>query len=171
MPARRDIGRADFPADLTEFYAEHEGVGLESKGHHTIRMARLSEVTKIAWKDLGLSADPPHAGWASFSGYRIGFSDYGDEIVYVLSAPGIPAGSVLALGATELYGPAGGDQDGTQGALVLGASLGDWLERMRRFGTAADGLYGECGVPEWVADIVEAEIARLNPFSQRARMR
>ena len=72
---------------------------------------------------------------------------------------------------TELYGPAGEDEGGTQGALVLGASLGEWLARMDRFGAGAHGLYRDLDLPDWDADVVDAQMAALNPFSERARMR
>jgi hypothetical protein len=42
---------------------------------------------------------------------------------------------------------------------------------MDRFGAAAHGMYGDWDLPDWVAELVETEIATLNPFSARARMR
>jgi hypothetical protein len=94
LAARRVVDREGWPADLAEFYAGHEGVGLDNKDGHCIRMAKLAEVTTVGLKEIGFD-ELPHAGWASFSAFVIGASDCGDEILYVRSGPGIPAGSVF----------------------------------------------------------------------------
>lgn len=167
LSARRDVARRDWPLDLCSFYTEHEGTGLG--GSPGFRLAKVDQVSTVAWKDLGLSPDPPHQGWASFSAMRIGFSDYGDEIVYVLHAPGIPKGSILALGVGAMTGPAGDDKGGPVGALVLAASLEEWITRMGRFGHGAHGLYVDIDQPDWVIDLIEHRIAELNPHSSRGR--
>jgi hypothetical protein len=132
LKSPREVDGPKLPADLVRFYAYHEGVGIESEPDRAIRLCRLSEVAKIGWKDLHILGEdePTHEGWSAFDGFRVGYSDTLDEIVYVISAPGIRSGSVMALGESAMVGPPGDDADGPYGAIVLADSFGAWVQRL-----------------------------------------
>src|SRR4051794_2947508 len=95
LPAPRETNRPELPPDLAEFYAWHEGVGLEGSWHEgvgpvsspgrTVRLGRLDEVALIGWKDLHLaSADKVPEGWEEFAAFRIGMGRFFEEILYIL---------------------------------------------------------------------------------------
>src|ERR671922_2388364 len=83
LPAARGVNRPELPPDLAEFYAWHEGVGLESSPDLPVRLCKLDEVERVGWEGLGLVAEVPE-GWAGFHACRIGEGMFGDRIVYVL---------------------------------------------------------------------------------------
>ena len=168
LPRRRQITRPEWPQDLLDFFSMHEGLGFALQNGPLVQVAKVDEVFKVGWVDLKLSPDPPHAGWDNFTGFALGGSDYGDRIVYVVTAPGIPTGSILALGVGAMSGPAGDDKDGPVGALVLSDSLKNWIARMERLGPMAHGIYLDPDLPDWVSESIESEIVRLNPFSKWA---
>jgi len=91
---------------LAEFYAEHEGIGLESSIDYPVRMCKLDQVARVGWNDLyadsGEDDLPP--GWEAFAAFRIGVSPFGAQILYVVDAPCCPPGSILAIG-NDIRGP------------------------------------------------------------------
>jgi hypothetical protein len=136
------IDPPDLPADLAEFYARHEGVGLESSPDRVVRFCRLAEVTRIGWRDLrDWGADNCPAGWEGFVAYRIGISSFFDEIVYVLNAPCCQPGAILTLGI-DVGGPGGSGPAALEGSLVLAADFSEWLQHMERMGWEEYGLAG-----------------------------
>jgi hypothetical protein len=54
LTTRRLINRSDLPLDLAEFYAENEGMGLESSPDRIVRLCRLDEVSRVGWRDIHL---------------------------------------------------------------------------------------------------------------------
>src|SRR5688500_13228855 len=86
----RTVARAGLPPDLATFCRSHEGIGIEHPPDRFVRMCKLDEVRRVGWKDLHIVGDdvPPDDGWANFAGYRVGYSDMLDEIVWAVSAPG-----------------------------------------------------------------------------------
>jgi hypothetical protein len=167
----RSIGRTELPKEVAEFYMRHEGIGIESDPDRVIRLCRLDELARVSWEDLHLfgGSPPPHEGWASFDGFRLGYSDTLDELLYVLKAPGIPAGSVLAMGVNAMVGPAGSDVDGPNGSIVLAGSFDEWIGRLERFGSAAHGLFIDMDLPDEVAQVLFQRLAELNPHSEYAK--
>ena len=102
LPGRRAVP-ADWPADLAEFYALHEGVGLESTPECSVRLCRLDEVQGVTVTDMQhFCGDDP--AWANFTGYQIGISPFFDRVVYVLSAPVCQHGAILVFGY-DIAGP------------------------------------------------------------------
>jgi hypothetical protein len=159
------------PEPLRHFYRTHEGIGLESPPDRAVRLARLDEVQHVTWKDLHIVGDdePPHEGWKSFAAWRIGYSDMLDEIVFVVRAPGVPTGAVLAMGTGVMIGPAGDDGEGPGGAIVIARSFDDWITRVQRDGPLAHGLFVDQELPNQVAKELRMELARLNPHSDYAK--
>src|SRR5262245_22307286 len=99
LGAIREVNRPELPSDLAEFYARHEGIGLESSPDRTVRLCRLDEVARIGWKDLQLvTANEVPEGWEGFAAFGIGMGRFFEEIVYVLNAPSCSPGSILEIG-------------------------------------------------------------------------
>lgn len=167
----REVERREMPDALRRFYRNHEGIGLESPSSHVVRLARLDEVRRITWTDLHIlgDEDPPHDGWKSFSAWRIGYSDMLDEIVYVVHAPGVSAGSVLAAGIGVMLGPPGDDEEGPEGAIVVAGSFEDWIKRVEQHGPVAHGLFVHEDLSDDAAEQLRAELARLNRYSDYSR--
>jgi hypothetical protein len=129
---------------LAEFYAWHEGIGLDSDPYRTVRLCKLDEVARIRWKDLGLpGADEVPEGWEGFAAFRVGMGMFFEEIVYVLDAPSCPPGSVLAIGR-DVCGPGGEGPYALESSLVLAASFPDWLAHLERWGWVESAVAG-CG--------------------------
>lgn len=112
----------------------------------------------------------PDPRWKDFSAIRIGCTNSFDTICYVLRAPGVEPGSILAFGDIGT-GPAGEDRGGTVGALVLAATIDDWIARLDRHGIDASGIRHPVDLPEWAWDQIEAELAVSNPHSSHATRR
>jgi hypothetical protein len=127
------------PADLVAFYAENEGVGLESPPDRLVRLCRLDEIRRIGWSDLHILGADQCPGWEHFAAYRIGMSSCFDEIVYVLDAPSCPAGSILALGV-DLSGPGGSGPTALEPSVVLAPCFAEWLRHMEACGWVEYGL-------------------------------
>ena len=87
-----------------------------------------------------------------------------DEIVYVLSAPGIPRGSILMLGTGVVVGPAGTDPNGPEGAIVVAGSWDEWIDRMNRH-----GQWGDTGIGADRETELWRRLAELNPHSNYAK--
>jgi hypothetical protein len=161
LAARRVVNRPDLPADLAEFYAWNEGVGLESDcAHYPVRLCKLDEVVCGGWKDLDLGDDIPE-GWEEFAGCRIGIGMFSmEEIVRVLNAPSCPSGSILAIGR-DVAGPGGDGPYALESSLVLATSFPDWLAHLERWGWVEHAVAG------WEAQVDIQEIDRyylaLNP--------
>jgi len=166
----RPVENPGLPPDLRAFYAAHEGVGLSGPSDRPVRLVKFAELRLVGWSDLFGSGEPIHPGWGSFSAFKIGRSDYGDEILRVVTAPGIPRGSVLATGVSVMFGPPGEDRDGPEGALIVAGSFGKWIARLERHGPIAHGLYLDLENAE-VEDELKAELAALNPYSRYAGRR
>ena len=160
------------PADLREFFAEHEGVGREASPDHPVRLCCLAEVVPVAVHDLHLFAGfPPAGGWDRFAGIRVGVGCFFDGLVYVTAGPVCPPGSIVAFGV-DTDGPAGtgGDADPV-GSLVLAHSFGEWIGRLRTDAWDEVGLVpGEVDrLPPPRARQLRSHFARLNPRSGWAR--
>jgi hypothetical protein len=120
------------PPDLREFYATRDGVGLESTPDRLVRLCKLSEVARIGWADLHIfGGDEPPRGWQDFSAIRLGVSSFFDEIVWVLSAPSAPAGSIMTIGP-DIAGPGGAGEHALDYTLVLSEDFGHWISRLSR---------------------------------------
>lgn len=145
------------PPDLAAFYAENEGVGLESSPERMVRLCRLNEVTRIGWRDLHLFGDDDFPEWDQFAAYRIGVSAFFDEIMYVLDAPSCPAGSILTIGM-NIAGPGGSGEAALEPSLVLASSFTEWL----RHGEA-------CGWVEY--GLIPGELTELPDDEQRSHRR
>jgi hypothetical protein len=171
LPTPREVRTRGMPEDLRRFYRSHEGIGLETPPDRAVRLARLDEVRPVGWRDLHIVGDdePPHQGWESFAGWRIGYSDMLDEIVYIVHAPGVPPGAVLAMGTGMTMGPGGNDANGPGSAIVVAASFDDWIRRLEQHGPLAHGLFVDDELPDEVAAKLHAELARLNPRSDYAK--
>jgi hypothetical protein len=154
------------PDDLREFYALHEGVGLESSSDRPVRLCQMKELSQVRLQDLGMfKGYEPFGGWASFAAIRIASSCFGDEIVYVLRAPVCPAGSIVAFGC-DISGPAGsGDETDIPGSLVLAADFQSWLTRLARDAWNEYGFVpGEIdNLPEQRAGELRRHFRVLNP--------
>jgi len=157
----RRINRTDLPDELARFYSNYEGNGLGTEAN--LQIARLNEVKKVRWTDLYPTVPE---GWEEFSGFLIGNSSYGDYVIYVISAPGIKVGAVLAIGKTELYGPAGDNENGPENTLVLAESFDLWVRRLCKLGCAAHGMFLYLDIPGWMNDLIKSEISALNPHSR-----
>jgi hypothetical protein len=158
----RSVNRPDLPSDLVEFYSRHEGIGLESSPERIVRLCKLDEVRRVAWRDLyvlGASKAPP--GWETFAALRVGISSFFEEIVYVLSAPSCSRGSILALGPD--YAHLGGSgPNALEGSLVLASSFGEWLAHMERMSWEEYGL-----TPGGIADLTPEQRAEVRQYYER----
>jgi hypothetical protein len=156
----RALNRPELPPDLAEFYSGHEGVGLESSTDRPVRLCRLDEVALLRWKDLFTLEDGVPEGWEGFAAVRIGMGMFGDQILYILTAPSCPPGSVLAIGR-DLAGPGGDGPFRMESTLVLAESFPGWLAHLERWG------WVEYAVAGWEAPPDPQEINRyylaLNP--------
>src|SRR5262249_41379329 len=128
---RRTAGRP-IPPVLLEFYAKNEGVGLGSTPDRIVRLCRLAEVWRVKWCDLHIVGDEPCEGWEDFRAFRVGRSQFGDEIVLVSSAPCCSSGAVLMLGV-DVPGPGGIGPSPLEPSLVLARSFSEWLAHLRRY--------------------------------------
>ncbi len=156
LPARRAVP-CDWPADLADFYATHEGVGLESTFERSVRLCRLDEVQRVTVADMQhFCGDDP--AWASFAGFLIGSSPYLDQVVYALSAPVCLRGTIMAFGY-DLAGPGGQGEAACEPSLVLAETFADWLARLEQFN--GDELGFRPGAIEDPAQ--RAYFRRLNP--------
>lgn len=153
------------PPDLRDFYAAREGVGLESTADRLVRLCKLSEVVRIGWADLHIfGGDKPPRGWKDFSAIRLGVSCFFDEIVWVLSAPSAPAGSIMTFGP-DVAGPGGTGKDAIEGSLLLSDDFDHWITRLARDGWTEYGLVPG-SIKEEPAERqneVRAHFRRLNP--------
>lgn len=145
----RVVDRPDYlPIDLVAFYSTHEPVDRGSD--QTIELYPPDEVTRVGWKNIS-NADPPK-GWGAFTGFQIGMGSYFTKILYVLTAPTCPAGSILAIG-TYLVGWAreDGDPDAIDGAVVVAPSFPAWLAHLERWEWDEPVCVGVGGYPrpEW----------------------
>jgi len=135
----RMVKQFGLPSDLARFYSENEGVGRESSPSRFVRLCRLDEVARIAWRDIHIFGTDEFLGWGQFAAYRIGISAFGDEIVYVLNAPVCPAGSILTIGV-DVAGPGGIGSATLEPSLVLASSFAEWLKRLETCGWSEYGL-------------------------------
>jgi hypothetical protein len=108
LAAPREVDHR-LPSVLADFYAWHEGVGLDSGSDRFVRLCTLGEVVRVGWNDVGLVGDVP-VSWGRFAALQIGLGMQGERIVYVLDAPSCSPGSVLAIG-TYLVGVAASTSD------------------------------------------------------------
>lgn len=156
LPERRAVP-IDWPADLADFYATHEGVGLESTPERSVRLCRLDEVQRVIVADMRhFCGDDP--AWANFAGYQIGFSPFFDRVVYVLSAPVCQRGAILVFGY-DIAGPGGFGSAVLEGELLLAETLANWLAHLEQCGWDEPGFYpGSIEEP-----MVRAYYRRLNP--------
>jgi hypothetical protein len=157
----RALSRADLPADLAKFYAENEGVGLESSPDRIVRLCRVDEVVRVAWRDLHVLGQDEGPGWESFAAFRIGLSSFFDEIVYVLDSPCCSRGAVLALG-TDISGPAGEGPCLLEPSLLLAASFQEWIQHMEQTDWMEYGF-----VPGGIDDLAAHEQEGLRRYYQR----
>jgi hypothetical protein len=142
LPSTRAVNPNALPPDLTEFYARHEGVGLESDWQeYPIAICALSEVARVQWKDLGLVADVPE-GWEEFVGFRIGSDGYFGKIVYVLDAPSCPRGSIFVIGSGILTTVGGEGPYALETSLVLASSFAGWLTHLERWAWLEPAIHG-----------------------------
>jgi hypothetical protein len=163
LKAPRAVNRPELPPDLAEFYAEHEGIGLESsKDDYPVRLCRLDQVARFAWKDLRIAYARPDApeGWEGFAAYLLGVGMFGDEILYVLDAPCCPPGSVLAIGR-DMGGPGGVGPFSLEPSLVLAESFPAWLAHLERWGWVEYVVAGGDAPPD--PQEVERYYLGLNP--------
>ncbi len=163
LPLRRVFHKPDWPRDLVEFYASHEGNGLELGPEVCVRLCKLHEVELVACRDiLVLAMEPP--GWHDFSGYAIGISPFFDRIVYVTAAPVCKAGSILLLGP-DVSGPGGDGHARYEPTLVIGRSLEQWLRHLEECDWTEWGIYpgGLDELPERRREAVARYYRELNP--------
>jgi len=140
LVAPREITDRHLPDDLRRFYAQSEGVGLDSDPERIVRLCKLAEVKAVRWADLHIfGKEQPGPGWEEFAGYRIGVSSFGDEIIYVLKAPVCAAGSIFTLGP-DVAGPGGTGPLAIEPSLVLSTNFDEWLRNMERAGWREHGL-------------------------------
>jgi hypothetical protein len=135
----RAINRPELPADFASFYAENEGVGLESSPDRIVRLCRLDEVAHIGWRDLHIFGQEECPGWELFEGFRIGVSSFFDEIAYVLRSPCCPAGAILTIGV-DVAGPGGTGGALLEPSLVLAGSFTEWVRHLEMMGWVEYGL-------------------------------
>ena len=136
----RKIVRMGLPAELLQFYARNEGVGLESTAKRLVRLCRLSEVETHAWRDIHIFGDDePEAGWDEFEAVSIGVSSFFDWIYLVQRAPCCPPGSILTIGV-GVAGPGGRGEHTLEYALVLASSFDEWLAHLQRYDWFEYGL-------------------------------
>jgi hypothetical protein len=156
------------PPDLRAFYEAHEGVGREASADYPVRISKLAEVALVAMHDLHLFNDfPLLGGWDRFAGIRIGIGCFFEELIYVTQAPVCPPGSIMAFGV-DVDGPGGvGSDDDAAGSLVLAATFGEWINRLRVDGWVEIGLVpGEIdGLSTGRATELRRRFAELNPRS------
>lgn len=137
----RNVVRTDLPAELRQFYARNEGVGLERSPESMVRLCLLSEVEKHAWRDVHIfGKDEPPPGWDDFEAFSIGISSYLDWIYLVQQAPCCPPGSILTIGV-GIAGPGGRGEHTFECALVLASSFDEWLTHLERNDWFEYGLY------------------------------
>lgn len=146
LPTARAVNRPELSADLADFYARHEGVGLESSPDRPVRLCTLDEVTLVRWDGL-LTGSPTPEGWEGFAAFRIGMGMFFDEILCVLAAPSCPPGAVLAVGY-DLGGPGGDGPFRLEGSLVLAASFPAWLSHLEQWGWVEYAVAGWDPPPE-----------------------
>ena len=163
---KRRVDRGELPQDLVRFYVSNEGVGLKHDPDRMVRVALLDEVQRVVWEDLHLVSlfPPPSKAWSSFEAFRVGYSDTLDEIVYVLSAPGISRGSILVMGTGVTVGPPGTDANGPEGAIVVAGSWDEWIGRMRQH-----AHWGDSGIGSERGTRLSQRLAELNPHSDYAK--
>jgi hypothetical protein len=136
----RAVQRSDLPIDLATFFANYEGIGLESDGDPecVVWLCRLDEVVRVGWTELGVIADVPE-GWDRFTALRVGIGRFFEKIVYVLDAPSCPPGSILAIGG-NVPGLGGDGPYALDSSLVLAANFLDWLAHLERWGWAEPAI-------------------------------
>ena len=128
----RRVSEDWLPKKLRRFYETREGVGLGSASDRLVRLCTLAEVGKVTWSDLDVVAgEQTIRAWRQFSAIRIGVSNFGDDIVYVLSAPSAPSGSIMMFGF-EVAGPGGTGPDVFESSLLLARSLEAWIVRLEQ---------------------------------------
>lgn len=149
--SQRSVEGLGLPKDLAQFYAENEGVGLESSPDRLVRLCRLDEVARIGWSDLHIFGADTCPGWEQFAAYRIGVSSFFDEILYVLDAPSCPAGSILTIGV-DVTGPGGSGSEALEPSLVLAPGFAEWLRHLEECAWVEYGL-----VPGGLDRLPEAE--------------
>ena len=156
LASPRVVDRPDLPPELAEFYARHEGVGLNSSSRRVVRLCKLTEVALVGWLDLwfGPIWGTPE-GWVRFSAFRIGTGMFGEEILSVNDSPVCPNGSVLMIGS-NVIGPGGDGPYVLESSLVLAARFPDWLVHLERWGWAEPGI-----APVWDTTDTEQEEIRL----------
>jgi hypothetical protein len=164
LAAPRAVNRPELPPDLAEFYARHEGVGLESSPNRTVRLCRLGEAARVGWKDLRIFApgDAVPEGWEGFAAFRIGMGMFFEEIVYALDAPACPPGSILAIGGLA-SGPGGQGPASLESSLVLAASFRDWLTHLERWEWVEYAVAGIGNLPEPQQQELVRYYLSLNP--------
>ena len=146
LAAPRAVDRR-LPPELADFYARHEGVGLDTGPDRFVRLCTLGEVVRVGWADVGSVGDVPEA-WGRFAALRVGLGMQGEWIVYVLDAPSCPPGSVLAVGTYLVGVGAGGEgSDALDGTLVLAASFPGWLAHLEMWGWAEPIIAGMGNLP------------------------
>lgn len=133
----RNVEQLGLPTDLARFYSENDGAGLEIDTDRVVRLCRLNEVARIGRRNVNIPDDSP--GWEQFAAYRIGISPFLDDIVYVLTAPVCPTGSILTIGV-DIAGPGGSGSAALENSLVLASNFAEWLKRLEACGWADYGL-------------------------------
>jgi hypothetical protein len=132
LKSARRVDADWMPQLLREFYATREGVGLSSTPDRIVRLCKLAELASMSWEDLHIFGErTPARGWKDFSAIRLGKSSFGDEIVWVLSAPSASAGSIMAFGP-DVAGPGGTGQEAIEPSLVLAEDVHSWMSRLAR---------------------------------------
>jgi hypothetical protein len=134
----RTVGVDWLPDDLRRFYGMNEGIGLEFESNAPVRLATLDELLRLTWKDLDSYGDPNNPAWTSCDAIRLGASDYGDEICYMLNCPVASKGSIMAFG--EVAGSGGTGPHTLGGSLVLSASFDSWISRLKADGWTEFGI-------------------------------
>lgn len=146
LAAPREVDHR-LPSVLADFYAWHEGVGLDSGSDRFVRLCTLGEVVRVGWNDVGLVGDVP-VSWGRFAALQIGLGMQGERIVYVLDAPSCSPGSVLAIGTYLVGVDAGGEgPDALDGSLVLAATFSGWVAHLERWGWAEPIIAGMGNLP------------------------
>lgn len=163
LASPRVVGRPELPPDLAEFYAQYEGVGLESDPDRTVRLCQLMEVTRIGWMDLHIVApgDVPE-GWEGFAAIRMGMGMFFEELVYVIDAPSCPPRSILAIGGLA-PGPGGSGPYALESTLVLAATFQDWLSHLEAWGWVEYAVAGIGDLSDGQQQELLQYYLRLNP--------
>jgi len=159
----RDV--ENVPSMLQRFYAANDGVGLESPPDRPIRLCHLEEAVPVQWSDLHIVGKyPPESGWEEFSGYRIGVSNFLDEIILLLKSRVCPPGSIITLGP-DVAGPGGDGPYTLEYSLVLASDFDSWLDRLEQDNWKEYGLGpGEIAdLPRPRALSLKQHFHRLNP--------